>query len=122
MAPSIALATEGFSGLQPGKIRPARQKLPFVEIAGPLTAFHRLMYYVYCIISEADPRHMYKGFTENLRQRVVDHNNGCNRSTAPFKPWKLKGYFAFDENDRALAFECYLKSGSGHAFAKRHLW
>ncbi|MEQ9453195.1 MAG: hypothetical protein RLN76_01210 [Phycisphaeraceae bacterium] len=28
----------------------------------------------------------------------------------------------FAEEERANAFERYLKSVSGHAFAKRHLW
>ena len=45
-----------------------------------------------------------------------------NPSTAPYRPWKLKGYIAFDTKEQALAFERYLKSGSGHAFRKRHLW
>jgi len=28
----------------------------------------------------------------------------------------------FAEDQKADAFEKYLKSGSGHAFAKRHFW
>jgi hypothetical protein len=28
----------------------------------------------------------------------------------------------FENNRKAQAFEKYLKSGSGHAFAKRHFW
>jgi hypothetical protein len=28
----------------------------------------------------------------------------------------------FEDEKRDAAFERYLKSGSGHAFAKRHLW
>jgi hypothetical protein len=28
----------------------------------------------------------------------------------------------FDDDGKAEAFERYLKSGSGHAFARRHLW
>jgi hypothetical protein len=37
-------------------------------------------------------------------------------------PWKLKLYVAFDSIEQAQHFEKYLKSGSGHAFAKRHFW
>ena len=29
-------------------------------------------------------------------------------------------YFAFETKEKATAFEAYLKTGSGHAFAKRH--
>ena len=79
------------------------------------------MYYVYCLVCETDPARRYVGFTEDLKQRVVDHNAGRNPSTAG-TDWRLKGYVAFDEKPRALAFERYLKSGSGHAFAKKRLW
>src|SRR5271165_2889966 len=39
---------------------------------------------------------------------------------AKFRPWKLKLYIAFESKESALAFEQYLKSGSGRAFCKRH--
>jgi putative endonuclease len=80
------------------------------------------MYYVYCIESEADCVRRYIGFTENLRQRLLDHNRGCNPSTASFTPWKLRGYLAFDRKTDALEFERYLKTGSGHAFRRKRLW
>jgi len=51
----------------------------------------------------ATGQHRYIGYTDDLRQRVADHNAGKNISTA-------------------LAFEQYLKSGSGHAFANKRLW
>ena len=40
--------------------------------------------------------------------------------TAKHRPWKLKLYVAFETLELARSFERYLKSGSGHAFAKRH--
>ena len=81
-----------------------------------------LMFYVYCIESQSLPGRRYIGFTEDLRQRISDHNDGCNRSTAPRRPWRLKGYVAFDDKLAALAFERYLKTGSGHAFRRKRLW
>ena len=80
------------------------------------------MYYVYLLRSESDSARRYVGFTEDLKRRLADHNAGKNTSTAPFRPWRLMAYHAFAEKERALAFERYLKSGSGHAFARRHLW
>ena len=80
------------------------------------------MFYVYCIRSESNPAQRYVGFTTNLRQRLQDHNEGRNPSTASFAPWNLKGYTAFESKAAALAFERYLKTGSGHAFAKKRLW
>ena len=40
--------------------------------------------------------------------------------TAKYKPWKLELYIAFSDEKRAIAFEKYLKSGSGRAFSARH--
>ena len=40
--------------------------------------------------------------------------------TAKFRPWKVETYIAFESLDKAQAFERYLKTGSGHEFARRH--
>ena len=64
----------------------------------------------------------YVGHTDNLRQRMIDHNAGKNASSAPFRPWRLVTYLAFSGKGQALSFERYLKGGSGHAFAARRLW
>jgi putative endonuclease len=37
------------------------------------------------------------------------------------KPWVIDVIVEFANERRAIAFEKYLKSGSGNAFAKRHL-
>ncbi|MBK8857113.1 MAG: GIY-YIG nuclease family protein [Opitutaceae bacterium] len=80
------------------------------------------MHYVYLIESTTVAGQRYTGYTENLRQRMFHHNAGQNRSTALNKPWRLRTYLAFATKRQALAFESYLKTGSGHAFAKKRLW
>ena len=80
------------------------------------------MHYVYLIESSAEPARRYAGYTEDLKQRIIDHNAGKNVSTASFKPWRLCTYLAFSSKQQAVAFERYLKSGSGHAFANKRLW
>lgn len=60
--------------------------------------------------------------TEYNKARLVKHNEGGSPHTAKFKPWKLVAYIAFQDKEKAAAFEQYLKSGSGHAFANKHLW
>jgi putative endonuclease len=80
------------------------------------------VFYVYCLESTSHPEQRYTGFTEDLRQRLHDHNRGCNASTSKFRPWRLEGYVAFDSKFAALAFERYLKTGSGHAFRRKRLW
>jgi len=79
------------------------------------------MYYVYILETVAVPAKRYVGFTADLRARLRDHNASKNSSTAALSPWRLRTYLAFAHKKRALAFEAYLKSGSGHAFAYRRL-
>lgn len=80
------------------------------------------MHYVYLLQSESEARQRYVGTTSNLKQRLVQHNAGQSAHTAKFKPWKLVTYVAFSDEAQAEQFERYLKSGSGHAFARKRLW
>lgn len=80
------------------------------------------MFYTYVIESLSDPKQHYTGHSADLRQRLVDHNAGKCPHTSKFKPWKIKLYVAFETIEQAQHFEQYLKSGSGHVFAKRHFW
>jgi putative endonuclease len=75
---------------------------------------------VYIIESVAEPDRFYVGIAEDLKSRLKAHNRGDVFHTAKFKPWIIKNYFAFKDEKKAHAFERYLKSGSGRAFAKRH--
>ena len=78
-------------------------------------------YYVYILRSESDQNRFYVGFTRNLRTRLKEHNSGKNPHTAKSRPWRIKTAIAFDNRQKALDFERYLKSPSGRAFAKKRL-
>lgn len=78
------------------------------------------MFYTYIIESLDSQRKRYIGHTSDLKQRIADHNAGRRSYTAKCAPWKLKSYIAFEALDQARRFERYLKSGSGHSFARRH--
>jgi len=80
------------------------------------------MRYVYLLESETDPRQRYVGMTKDLRRRIAAHNAGRSPHTSKFKPWRMITYLAFTASAKAAAFEQYLKSGSGQAFANRRLW
>ena len=80
------------------------------------------MHYVYLIESTAVPRERYVGVTADLKRRLLDHNTGKSGHTSKFRPWRLVTYIAFSHRTKAEAFEHYLKSGSGHAFANKRLW
>lgn len=79
------------------------------------------MKYVYILQCIAEPERFYTGSTDDLRTRLTAHNAGKVYHTSKFKPWRLNTYFAFSDEVRAIAFEKYLKTKSGRAFAKKRL-
>jgi putative endonuclease len=79
------------------------------------------MYYVCLLQSKTYPDQTYTGFTHDLRKRLTEHNAGKSIHTNKFKVWDLMAYVALPERNLAESFESYLKSGSGRAFAVRHL-
>ena len=76
---------------------------------------------VYVLRSCADPERYYTGVTSNWRARLEAHNAGRCLHTASGRPWQVDVIVQFADEKRAVAFERYLKSGSGCAFATRHL-
>jgi predicted GIY-YIG superfamily endonuclease len=82
-----------------------------------MSGFH----YVYILRSISQPNQAYTGQTANLRNRLTEHNAGKVPHTSKFVPWEIRTAVAFRDRERAIAFERYLKSGSGRAFAARHL-
>jgi putative endonuclease len=77
--------------------------------------------FVYVIKSHSDPSRYYTGVTSNVTTRLAAHNAGRGAHTVSGRPWQVDVVIEFADEKRAVAFEQYLKSGSGVAFAKRHL-
>jgi predicted GIY-YIG superfamily endonuclease len=80
------------------------------------------LHYVYLLESGSTERQRYVGITTDLKRRFAEHNAGKSLHSSKYKPWRLATYVAFSDELKAASFEKYLKFGSGHAFAKRHLW
>jgi putative endonuclease len=76
---------------------------------------------VYVLKNHANPPIYYTGLTSSLHDRLDAHNAGRCRHTASGRPWHVDVIVTFADEARAVAFERYLKSGSGNAFAMRHL-
>ena len=76
--------------------------------------------YVYMLQSKTEATRHYVGLTEDLRARLAVHNKGSVPHTSMFRPWRVKTAVAFTDWPRAAAFERYLKSASGRAFARKH--
>lgn len=79
------------------------------------------MKYVYILTSLAEADRHYTGITGDVAARLEMHNAGSVPHTAKFRPWRLETYVAFTDQTKAHAFESYLKSGSGRAFARKRL-
>ena len=78
------------------------------------------MHFVYVLQSLSHPDQFYTGLCGDVRTRLRAHNAGKSPHTAKYKPWKLVCFHYFERPEPAAAFERYLKSGSGRAFALRH--
>lgn len=79
------------------------------------------MQYVYILRSLAAPDRFYVGTTGDLKSRLAAHNAKSVTHTSKYAPWAVKTYLAFNDHDQAIAFEKYLKTASGRAFATKRL-
>jgi len=79
------------------------------------------MFYVYVLKSKRD-ENLYIGYTNNLRQRVSEHNKGLVVSTRSRTPFELRYYEAFyleaDARNREWSLK---KDGNALAQLKRRI-
>lgn len=76
---------------------------------------------VYILKNAESPPRYYTGLTSDVRERLEAHNRGHCPHTAKHRPWVIDVFVKFADEARAIKLERYLKSGSGAAFAVRHL-
>lgn len=74
------------------------------------------MYVVYVLFSEQHEK-IYIGYTSNLKQRLLSHNElGQKGYTLKYRPWKLIHEEPFESKKEAMAREKALKSAAGRRF------
>jgi len=61
---------------------------------------------------------MYVGLTDNLPRRIQQHNDGRERTTKPYRPFRLLHSEQFTTRTEARSREKYLKSGAGKEFLR----
>lgn len=66
------------------------------------------MYYVYIIQSKQN-NSLYIGYTTSLKQRIIHHNQGLDKSTKYMIPWELIYFEAYKDQKLALTRERRLK-------------
>ena len=72
---------------------------------------------VYVLYSVECQKH-YTGFTSNLAERLLSHNQLGKDWTAKYRPWKLIFTKEFESKREALEYENFLKTGVGRDFIK----
>jgi putative endonuclease len=77
------------------------------------------MHYVY-ILKLENGQH-YIGCTQDLEKRIEKHEHHAVPTTSRIRPEDCVFYAAFQNKEKAYAFEKYLKSSSGFAFRNKRL-
>jgi len=75
------------------------------------------MWFVYALSSQKR-NYIYVGLTNDVERRIAEHNNGYNKTTKPYLPFKLIYTESFETRALARVKEKYLKGGSGKKFLK----
>jgi putative endonuclease len=75
------------------------------------------MFYTYVLKSKKDGKH-YIGFTENLKKRLEEHNQGLVECTKSRIPFEIVYFEACLDKQKAIAREKYFKTGFGRSFLK----
>jgi len=86
----------------------------------PVVKFRNDYFYNYLLKSEKS-KSLYTGYTGDLRRRLKEHNQGLNKSTKPYIPWKLVYYEACLDIEDSKRREKYLKTTQGKRLLKRRL-
>jgi len=79
------------------------------------------MHIVYILKSTKHLAKTYVGITEDLENRLKEHNTGLSYYSKRYAPWYVVTYVVFGDKKLAESFEKYLKEGSGQAFMTKRL-
>ena len=79
------------------------------------------MYTVYILYS-ANYQKIYIGYTSNLEQRLLSHNDlGTKGWTIKFRPWALIHKEIYETKAEAMRREKYLKTAAGRRFIHENI-
>ena len=79
-----------------------------------------MYFYTYVLRSEKDSK-LYTGWTNDLKERMTEHNKGHVTATKNRLPLVLVYYEACLNKESAIAREKQLKTGFGRAYLKRRI-
>ena len=76
------------------------------------------MFFVY-VLSSLSRNYIYVGMSSDTERRIADHNNGYNKTTKPYRPFKTVLIEEYPSRILAREREKYLKSGIGKEYLKK---
>ena len=76
-----------------------------------------MTYTVYVLFSENYKKH-YTGYTADLEQRLLSHNELGNEWTKSYRPWKIIYTKEFSYKKEAIKYEKWMKTEAGREFIK----
>ena len=74
-----------------------------------------MKYAVYVLYSDSSRKH-YTGFTTDLENRLISHNELGHGWTSYYRPWRLIFQKDFETKTEAKDYEKWLKTGTGRDF------
>ena len=77
-----------------------------------------VLYYVYAI-SSLQRNYIYVGISNNPERRIMQHNKGYERTTKPYRPYKVLIIETYPDRPAAREREKYLKTTTGKRFLKK---
>jgi putative endonuclease len=75
------------------------------------------MFYTYILYSGKSNKHYY-GSTNNLNNRLIEHNKGKVKFTRSLRPWTLKYFEEYPTRSEAFRRELFFKSINGRNWLK----
>ena len=99
---------------------PATPEQARLAMAGGVAQSFCMFFYTYVLESSKDFK-FYIGWTNDLKRRLEEHNNGNVISTSTRRPFKLVYFEACLNKKQAIAREKYFKSGFGRRFLKNRI-
>lgn len=76
--------------------------------------------YVYLLRSKKHPDRHYTGLSMDPEKRLLAHNRGKSSHTSKYSPWYIDVLIGIRDEEKAKAFELYLKPHSGRAYSSKH--
>ncbi|MEO8167933.1 MAG: GIY-YIG nuclease family protein [bacterium] len=77
-------------------------------------------WYVYILKSQGRD-FLYVGSTNNLKRRLIEHNDGRVQSTKAYRPLLLEACVAVKTELKARELQKYFKTGSGKAVLRKRI-